>query len=65
MPGTRTLGVAIALIVLASCSPQQRPSAGAMNPNTPGATGRTDVPGDPSTVAGDRKATIEQKRGNP
>jgi len=33
------------------------------NPNIPGATGMTVVPGDLSTIAGDRRATIEQKTG--
>jgi hypothetical protein len=59
------LAVVVAVIALASCSSPQRPPAADRNPYVPGATGRTDVPGDPSTVAGDRKGTVEQKQGNP
>ena len=33
------------------------------NPNTPGATGDAKVPGDNSTVRGDRRGTIEQRTG--
>jgi hypothetical protein len=33
------------------------------NPNTPGATGDARVEGDPSTVAGDKRATTEQRTG--
>jgi hypothetical protein len=33
------------------------------NPRVPGATGQAIVPGDNSTVAGDRAATIEQRTG--
>lgn len=35
----------------------------AANPHQPGATGSTVVTGDKSTVAGDHKATAEQKTG--
>ena len=35
----------------------------ATNPNQAGATGATVVPGDKSSVAGDRKGTAEQKTG--
>jgi hypothetical protein len=35
----------------------------ATNPNQAGATGSTVVPGDKSSVAGDRKGTAEQKTG--
>ena len=33
------------------------------NPHVPGATGRAIVPGDRSSEAGDRRATIEQRTG--
>jgi hypothetical protein len=33
------------------------------NPHVPGATGSAKVPGDASTMLGDRKATIEQRTG--
>jgi hypothetical protein len=33
------------------------------NPTVPGATGLSIVPGDQSTISGDRRATIEQKTG--
>jgi hypothetical protein len=33
------------------------------NPNVPGATGRTIVIGDPSTIAGDREATRDAQTG--
>ncbi len=33
------------------------------NPNVPGATGETIVRGDRSTIAGDARATVEQKTG--
>lgn len=33
------------------------------NPNTPGATGTALVPGDASTIAGDRNATAEERTG--
>jgi hypothetical protein len=33
------------------------------NPQVPGATGSAKVPGDASTMSGDRKATIEQRTG--
>jgi len=36
---------------------------GAANPNVPGATGRSIVPGDNSTIAGDANATEEQRTG--
>jgi hypothetical protein len=35
----------------------------AKNPNVPGATGQTVVPGDNSTIAGDRAATVIQRDG--
>ena len=35
----------------------------AKNPNFPGATGRTVVLGDSSTIAGDRAATVIQREG--
>ena len=35
----------------------------AANPTVPGATGTTIVPGDHSTIAGDRAATLEQQMG--
>lgn len=35
----------------------------ASNPNVPGATGRTIVPGDPSTIAGDAQATRMMQTG--
>ncbi len=38
-------------------------SRSAADPNVPGATGETIVKGDNSTIAGDRKATREQKAG--
>ena len=38
-------------------------SAADRNPHAPGATGDTKVPGDPSTVAGNKRATIEQRTG--
>jgi hypothetical protein len=44
-------------------SASNRPSSAAQNPNTPGATGRTIVPGDRSTIAADRPATAETKTG--
>jgi hypothetical protein len=59
------LWMAIALAVAVSCAPQPRPSPAAKNPNDPGATGRTDVRGDDSTIAGDRKGTVEEKEGTP
>ena len=37
--------------------------AAAANPRAPGATGQAVVPGDNSSIAGDRKATVEQKSG--
>ena len=40
------------------------PTAGADNPNTPGATGRVIIPGSTSTIAGDAQANyIQQKWG--
>ncbi len=40
------------------------PTAGADNPNTPGATGRVIIPGSTSTIAGDAEANyIQQKWG--
>ena len=42
-------------------SDQTTPSA--QNPNTPGATGRTIVKGDNSTIHGDRRGTREEKTG--
>jgi hypothetical protein len=44
------------------------PGAGAINPatdpNVPGATGTTIVPGDNSTIAGDAAATLMQRTGS-
>ena len=34
------------------------------NPNVPGATGNAVVPGDNSTIGGDRRGTTEQKTGS-
>jgi hypothetical protein len=59
------LWMAIVVSIAASCAPQPRPSPAALNPNDPGATGRTDVRGDDSTIAGDRKGTLEEKEGTP
>jgi hypothetical protein len=57
------LGIAMALTaVAASCAPQKPPPSADTNPNYPGATGRSDVVGDPSTIAGDKKATQMQKQ---
>ena len=39
-------------------------SAADSNPNVPGATGDSKVPGDKSTVAGDHRATIQQRTGS-
>jgi hypothetical protein len=44
------------------------PGAGAINPannpNVPGATGNTIVPGDSSTISGDAAATLMQRTGS-
>jgi hypothetical protein len=58
--------------VAQSASPSSRMVAGpgawvtnpASNPNVPGATGLTIVPGDRSTIAGDAAATLIQKTGS-
>jgi hypothetical protein len=51
---------AILLVVVAGCaSPSSQVS---QSPNTPGATGRTVVPGSNSTVAGDADATYRQQK---
>jgi hypothetical protein len=39
-------------------------TSAANNPNVPGATGLTIVPGDRSTIAGDAAATLIQKTGS-
>jgi hypothetical protein len=41
----------------------QRTQQAAANPNVPGATGTTIVPGDNSTIAGDAEATRTQQTG--
>jgi hypothetical protein len=53
-----------AAIALAGCSPHTNTPSAANNPNVPGATGRTVVPGSSSTVSGDAEATeLQQKWG--
>jgi hypothetical protein len=47
----------------ASNSTTNGTSSAAQNPNVPGATGRTIVPGDRSTIASDKPATVENKTG--
>jgi hypothetical protein len=49
----------LAIVSLGGCS--QSP-AGAISPNTPGSTGRTIVPGNNSTIAGDAVATEQQQK---
>jgi uncharacterized iron-regulated membrane protein len=48
---------------LASVGPGARNRLAVTNPNVPGATGRTIVPGDNSTIAGDAAATRAQQTG--
>ncbi len=42
-------------------APVRTPSAAAQNPHVPGATGQSVVPGNNSTIAGDRSATATSK----
>jgi hypothetical protein len=52
----------LAIVSLGGCS--QNPVAGtaAISPNTPGSTGRTIIPGNNSTIAGDAVATEQQQK---
>ena len=62
----------LAVMPLAGTAAQQSNAAGssggnqpaaAKNLNTPGATGKTVVPGNKSTVAGDKNSTVDAKTG--
>jgi hypothetical protein len=50
-------------LALSACASPNLPSSLADNPNVPGATDYTIVPGDHSTVAGDRAATVLERTG--
>jgi hypothetical protein len=55
--------VALSLLAinLVACTGTATPGAAVTDPGTPGATGQRIVPGDPSTITGDRKATRVQQ----
>lgn len=54
------LALGLVSSILAGCA--QSGGLAAQNPNTPGATGRTIVPGSTSTVTGDALATENQQK---
>lgn len=49
--------------VSTSVMPRERGNIAASDPNVPGATGRTIIRGNTSTISGDAKATREQQTG--
>lgn len=49
--------------VSTSAMPYKGGDGAASNPNVPGATGRTIIPGNNSTIAGDAEATRQQQTG--
>lgn len=55
-----TLTAGAALIALVGCVQADRQAS--FDPNAPGATGRTVVPGSTSTIAGDALATEQQQK---
>ena len=52
----------LVITLLAGCTQDPVTSTIAVGPNTPGWTGRTVVPGNNSTVAGDAVATEQQQK---
>jgi hypothetical protein len=52
----------LAACFLGGCSPDPSAATAAIGPNTPGFTGRTVVPGNNSTIAGNAEATEMQQK---
>jgi hypothetical protein len=52
----------LAIVLLGGCTQSPAASTVAVNPNTPGWTGRTIVVGNNSTIAGDAVATEQQQK---
>jgi hypothetical protein len=59
LPRTLAAGSVLAVLLLAACA---QDTEAARNPSMPGATGRTIVPGNTSTIADDAEATLQQQR---
>jgi hypothetical protein len=52
----------LAVVSLGGCAPSPDSTAAAIGPDTPGWTGRTVVPGNNSTIAGNAAATEQQQK---
>ena len=59
---SRSLTVAVLLTITLLVTACVRNREDGSNPNVPGATGRTIVPGSNSTMAGDAEATSQQQK---